>query len=175
MKLFNPTLTLVLSLCTFSVSATDQITKADVEHVIEKTDIASQKRDVNGISKYLGDSFAKYIELPMEKWDSAFRVDKDKFLSMIDIGWKSSKTYSYERTDTVIHVAADGQSADSNSTITEVMFVANKKIVSKVREYAHYELEDGRTVITTIEGHKLVGDTTPDPILFSKKQALNDE
>lgn len=168
MKPLNFTVSLLLSLCTLTVSAADQISKADVVYVMEKTDIAAQKRDAKAISKYLGDNFAKYIELPMEKWDSAFRIDKDKYLSMINAGWKFSETYSYERTDTVIHIAADGLSADSNSTITEVIMVDDRKMVSKVREYAHYELEDGRTVITSIEGHKLVGDTTPDPVLFSK-------
>lgn len=167
-------LLLILSLYNYSVSAADLITYKDIERVIADTDKASQQRDIKGIEKYLGTGFAKYIDLPMEKWDSAFRVDKDKYLSMINQGWKLTKTYSYERTDTVINIARDGLSADSNSTITEVIVVGDKKMISKVREYAHYELEDGRPVITTIEGHKLVGDTTPDPVLFTKQQASKD-
>jgi hypothetical protein len=164
----------VLSLINFTVSAADRISKDDIKFVLAKTDTASQQRDANGIEKYLGKDFAKYIELPMEKWDSAFRLNRDKYISLIKEGWKYSNTYGYERTDTVIHVATDGLSADSNSTITEIIEIDGKKMISKVREYAHYELEDGRAVITTIEGHKLVGDTTPEPILFSKKQAKND-
>ncbi len=164
----------VLSLINFTVSAADRISKDDVESVIAKTDIASKQRNASGIEKYLGQDFAKYIELPMEKWDSAFRLNRDKYISLIKEGWKYSKTYNYERTDTVINVASDGLSADSNSTITEVIEIDGKKMISKVREYAHYELEDGRAVITSIEGHKLVGDTTPDPIFFTKKQAKND-
>lgn len=174
MKPLKLTSSLVLSLTAFAASAADYITSADIETVIAKTDIASQNRDVTGIGNYLGDNFAKYIELPLEDWNSSFRIDKDKYLSIIKEGWENSKAYSYERTDTKIHIAADGLSADSNSTVTEVIIIDGKKMVSKVREYAHYELEDGRAVITSVEGHKLVGDTTPEPVLFSKKQAKND-
>jgi len=34
-------------------------------------------------------------------------------------------------------------------------------MISKFREYATYELENGRPVITQVSGHTLLGDTTP--------------
>ena len=34
-------------------------------------------------------------------------------------------------------------------------------MTSKFREYATYELENGRAVITQVSGHTLLGDTTP--------------
>lgn len=170
MKPLLLTLSFALLCPVFTIEAADRITRSDVETLIAQTDAASQKRDVTAIGNYLSDNFSKYIELPMEEWDSAFRIDKDKYLSLITEGWKHTVSYSYDRTDTVINIAMDGQSADSNSTITEIFILKGKKITSKVREYAHYELENGRLLITRIEGLKLVGDTTPEAMLFSKQE-----
>ena len=55
----------------------------------------------------------------------------------------------------------DGLSGLSHSTVTENMVQDGEKITSKFREYATYELEDGRPVITRVSGHTLLGDTTP--------------
>ncbi len=55
----------------------------------------------------------------------------------------------------------DGQSGLSYSTITENLVQNGTKMTSLFREYATYELENGRPVITQISGHTLVGDTTP--------------
>jgi hypothetical protein len=46
--------------------------------------------------------------------------------------------------------------------VTEHMIQDGKQMTSKFREYATYELEDGRPVITQVSGHTLVGDTTPE-------------
>ena len=55
----------------------------------------------------------------------------------------------------------DGLSGSSYSTVTEHMVLNGEEMISRFREYATYELEDGRPVITQVSGHTLLGDTTP--------------
>jgi hypothetical protein len=55
----------------------------------------------------------------------------------------------------------DGLSGLSYSTITEHLVQDGEEMISKFREYATYELENGRPVITQVSGHTLLGDTTP--------------
>jgi hypothetical protein len=55
----------------------------------------------------------------------------------------------------------DGLSGVSQSTVTENTIQDGETMTSRFREYATYELEDGRPVITEVSGHTLLGDTTP--------------
>ena len=94
-----------------------------------------------------------------------------RMLAAIDAGWADIGAYDYQREDTKIHIMRDGQSALSYSTITENMVQNGEKMTSKFREYATYELENGKPVITQVSGHTLVGDTMPVP----EQQSLNPE
>jgi hypothetical protein len=89
------------------------------------------------------------------------RINKEEYLALIDAGWTTIEEYDYQRADTEIHVMPDGLSGLSYSTVTEHLVQDGKQMTSKFREYATYELEGGRPVITQVSGHTLVGDTTP--------------
>lgn len=152
---------LLATLLTFPATAAERITAQQIRQVIETTDAAAVNRDAAGIGQYLGESFERVIEFPYEKWMAKVRLDKQEYLDMIDAGWSELESYDYRRADTEIHVMADGLSGMSYSTITEHVVLDGEPMISKFREYATYELEHGRTVITRIKGHTLVGDTTP--------------
>lgn len=141
--------------------AADRITSAQIQQVIEATDAAAMNRDAAAIGKYLSDSFEKIIEFDHKQWAAKVRVDKDKYLEMIDEGWTRSGEYDYRRDDIVIHLMQDGLSGQSYSTITEHVVIDGEKMTSRFREYATYAVENGRPVITTVSGHTLLGDTTP--------------
>ena len=141
--------------------AADTITREQIQQVIDATDAASMARDTQGIGAYLGENFEKKIEVPHGKWMASVKINKDQYLAIIDQGWDTLQEYDYRREKTVINIAADGLSGESSSTITETSVIDGEKMVSKFREYARYELEDGRVVITGVSGHTLVGDTTP--------------
>ncbi|MFQ5643279.1 MAG: hypothetical protein ACE5FQ_06225 [Thiogranum sp.] len=142
---------------------TDKLITADqVRQVIAATDLASDNRDADGIGRYLGKAFLKYVDVPGGSIPVTARIDKKQYLDMIRQGWKTLEDYSYERTDVVIHVAPDGTSAESNSTVIETVSRDGKKMVSKVREYARYRMEGGQPVIVRLETQTLVGDTTPE-------------
>ncbi|MFZ0467716.1 MAG: hypothetical protein WAL92_02205, partial [Thiogranum sp.] len=96
------------------------------------------------------------------KLPATVRIDKDQYLGLIERGWDRIGNYAYQRKDVVVNVAPDGLSGESSSTVIETFTVDGKDTVSKVREYAHYELEDGRPVIFTVETQTLVGDSTPE-------------
>jgi hypothetical protein len=110
---------------------------------------------------YLGDAFERIIEFTHAKWLAKVRVDKQKYLELIDEGWVNHGEYDYQRDDTQIHIMPDGLSGQSYSTITEHVVIDGERITSRFREYATYELENGRPVITRVSGHTLLGDTTP--------------
>ena len=171
MKTITQCFTILTLLFSCTLPASELVSEAQIRSVMAATDAAATKRDVERLGQYLSENFARYIELPMDKWDAAFRLDKDKYLDMVRRGWQVADDYSYERTDTVVYLSSDRLGGKSNSTVTEITVVNGKKFISKFREYASYAMENGRLVITTIEGHKLVGDTTPEPMLFSKQQA----
>ena len=143
------------------LQAADRITAEQIQQVIDTTDAAAMNRDTAGIGAYLGDDFEKIIEFPHDKWMAKVRINKEEYLALIDAGWTTIEEYDYQRADTEIHVMPDGLSGLSYSTVTENLVQDGKQMTSKFREYATYELEDGRPVITKVSGHTLVGDTTP--------------
>lgn len=143
------------------VQAAERITDEQIQQVIDATDMAARNRDAAGIGEYLSDSFEKIVEFRYKKWMAKVKVPKDKYLELIEEGWSDSGDYDYQRDDTEIHIAPDGLSGLSHSTITENMVQDGEKMTSRFREYATYELENGRPVITHVSGHTLLGDTTP--------------
>jgi predicted SpoU family rRNA methylase len=154
--------TVIVLLLAFPLHAEDRITAAQIQQVMDTTDAAAMKRDTAGIAAHLGDSFKKILEFPHDKWMARVKLNKQEYLTLIDAGWETVEDYDYQRTDTEIHVMPDGLSGLSYSTVTEHMIQDGKQMTSKFREYATYELEDGRPVITQVSGHTLVGDTTPE-------------
>lgn len=141
--------------------AADRITAEQIQQVIDATDAAAMNCDTAGIGLYLGDAFERIIEFTHAKWLAKVRVDKQKYLELIDEGWVNHGEYDYQRDDTQIHIMPDGLSGQSYSTITEHVVIDGERITSRFREYATYELENGRPVITRVSGHTLLGDTTP--------------
>ncbi|GEM_PF-7042862 len=139
-----------------------RITAQQVREVIAATDRAAERRDTDAIGTYLGKAFMKYVDVPGASLPVTARIDREQYLDMIRKGWEELQDYSYQRKDVVVYVAADGASAESNSTIVETVTRDGKKMVSKVREYARYRIEGGRPVIVRLETQTLVGDTTPE-------------
>ena len=153
--------TVVSVLLSLPAQAADRITDEQIQQVINATDAAAMNRDVAGIGEYLSDSFKKIIEFRYKKWMAKVKLHKEQYLELIDEGWVNSGEYDYQRDDTEIHVSPDGLSGLSHSTVTEYMVQDGEKMTSMFREYATYELENGRPVITRVSGHTLLGDTTP--------------
>ena len=143
------------------LQAAGRITSEQIQQVIDATDAAAMNRDTAGIGNYLSNSFEKTIEFPYKKWMAKVRLNKDNYLGLIDKGWSNTAEYDYQRSNTEIHIMPDGMSGLSHSTVTENIIVDGEKMTSKFREYATYELENGRPVITRVSGHTLLGDTTP--------------
>lgn len=143
------------------LQAAGRITSEQIQQVIDATDAAAMNRDTAGIGNYLSNSFEKTIEFPYKKWMAKVKLNKDDYLGLIDEGWSNTAQYDYQRSDTEIHIMPDGMSGLSHSTVTENIIVDGEKMTSKFREYATYELENGRPVITRVSGHTLLGDTTP--------------
>jgi len=150
-------------LLSFQAQASDKMTREHIQQVIDVTDAAAKNRDTAGIGEYLSETFEKVIEFPYDEWMATVRLDKEKYLNLIDEGWPTIEDYEYQRDNTVIHVMPDGLSGHSYSTITETLTLDGTRRVSKFREHALYALENGRPVITQISGHTLVGHTMPEP------------
>ena len=60
--------------------------------------------------------------------------------------------YTYERKETVIKVAPDGQSAVVADEVREAATTGGLTIRSVTRETATFRLEDGQVVLTSLEG-----------------------
>jgi len=157
------TSTVLAVLLSIQAQAADKITREHIQQVIDVTDAAARNRDTASIGEYLSASFEKIIEFPHDKWMAKVRLDKEKYLDLIDAGWATIQDYEYRRGHTVIHVMPDGLSGHSYSTITENLSLDGIRRISKFREHALYALENGRPVIIQISGHTLVGDTMPVP------------
>jgi len=153
--------TMVSILLSLPAQAAEWITNEQIQEVIDATDAAAINRDTTGIGEYLSDSFEKIIEFPYKKWMAKVKLYKDDYLELIDEGWANIVEYDYQRNGTEIHIMPDGLSGQSHSTVTENIVLDGKKMTSKFREYATYELENGRPVITRVSGHTLLGDTMP--------------
>jgi hypothetical protein len=151
----------MLLLWTSHVPAADKLTKDMILNVIAVTDAASKQRDTGAIGAALGSDFYRYIELPSDGMPVAARINKQQYLKIIDEGWEKTSQYQYERKDVVITLSPEGDSGESFSTVVETFVIDGREMVSKIREYAHYALEDGRPVIVNIDTQTLVGDNTP--------------
>ena len=155
------TVTVLLALLSFTAHATDQITREQIKQVISATDTASLDHNTATIGTYLGDAFEKIIEIPHEGQITTVQLNKTEYLQLVDDGWSRLSYYDQQRDNLEIHIMPDGLSGKSHSTITENVVIDGVKMTSRFREYAIYELEDGRPVITQVSGHTLLGDTTP--------------
>lgn len=143
--------------------AADKLTKDMIRELIETTDTASMQRDTAAIGAALGSNFYKYVDVTSEGMPATARITKQQYLDTIDKGWEKTSKYQYTRKDVVINLSPEGDSAESFSTIVENFEIDGREMRSKVREYARYELENGRPVIVNIDTQTLVGDTTPEP------------
>lgn len=149
---------LIISPACFS---NEVITKKLVEEVINITDKASIEKNADIIAKHLSSKFNKLIEMSSDgQLTFTAPLSKTQYIAMINDGWKKIENYSYVRDDLTIEILNGGKAAKSNSTLIEKFAVDGKDIVSKIREYAYYAMEDGHVVITKIESITLVGDTT---------------
>ena len=157
------TSTLLAVLLSLQAQAADKITREDIQQVIDVTDAAARNHDTAGIGEHLSARFVKIVEFPHDRWMAKIRLDKKKYLELIDAGWPTIKDYTYQRDSTRIHIMPDGLSGHSYATITETLSLDGTRRISKFREHAVYALENGRPVITKISGHTLVGDTMPVP------------
>jgi hypothetical protein len=152
------------ALLSFQAQAADPITREHIQQVVDMSDVATMNRDTAGIGEYLSETFERVIEFIYDdKFIAKVRLDKKKYLGMIDEGWPTLEEYQYQREDTVIQVMPDGSSGQSYSTITETLSLDGTRMVSKFREHSLYALENGKPVITQINGHTLLGDTMRKP------------
>ena len=151
----------IFLLLSLTARADDRITLHDIQQVIAATDTAAVNRDATGIGRYLSSSFSKLLEFTYRKYLAKVRIDRAKYLKLLDMGWSNTESYNYQRYDTEIHLLPDGRHGESYSTITEHSVLHGKKMTSKVREYATYGLENGKPVITEISTITLVGDSSP--------------
>jgi hypothetical protein len=155
------TVTVLLVLLSFTAHAADQITLEQIKQVISATDTAAMEHNTAAIGTYLGISFERTIEFPHEDQMAKVRLNKIEYLQLVDEGWSRISYYDHQRDNLKIHIMPDGLSGKSHSTITEDIVIDGVKMNSRFREYAIYQLESGRPVITQVSGHTLLGDTTP--------------
>jgi len=155
------TVTVLLVLLSFTAHAADQITREQIKQVISATDTAAMDHNTADIGAYLGDSFERIIEFPHEDQIATVQLNKIEYLQLVDEGWSRIAYYDQQRDNLEIHIMPDGLSGKSHSTITENIMIDGVKMTSRFREYATYELENGKPVITQVSGHTLLGDTTP--------------
>jgi len=155
------TVTVLLVLLSFTANAADQITREQIKQVISATDTAAMDHNTADIGAYLGDSFERIIEFPHEDQIATVQLNKIEYLQLVDEGWSRIAYYDQQRDNLEIHIMPDGLSGKSHSTITENIMIDGVKMTSRFREYATYELENGKPVITQVSGHTLLGDTTP--------------
>ena len=87
------TSTVVSVLLSLPTHAADRITDAQIQQVIDATDVASMIRDAAGIGKYLGESFRKFVEFPYKQWMAKVSVRKDLYLEIIEAGWANDADY----------------------------------------------------------------------------------
>ncbi|MDX1698351.1 MAG: hypothetical protein R3308_08690 [Thiohalobacterales bacterium] len=151
-------ITLLLS-CT--ARAEEYITREQIEQVIAATDAAALQRDAAAVGVYLAEDFERIIEFAHKYWMAKVKLAKYDYLMMIDEGWAGIADYDYRRDDIEIHIMPDGLSGRSFSTLTEHMIIDGIEMTSRFREHATYAMEDGRPVIIEVNGHTLLGDTTP--------------
>jgi hypothetical protein len=154
-------LLLLSALSVTPVVADQTMTVEQIRQVMADSDRASENRDTQGIGRYLASDFYKYIDVEENSAPVTVRIGKQQYLQFIEEGWHAISAYSYKRADVVVNLAADELSGESFSTVIETLTTNGQDLISKVREYASYKLEDGRPVIATIQTYTLVGDTTP--------------
>jgi hypothetical protein len=150
------TLCLLLSASSCTRGRKSRITWQSVAAVLEEIDEAAKSKDADAIVKH----FSKDAQIKVSvKGPNDARMEmaftRDQYRDYAQHSYDLIDSYEYERTETVIKVNPDGQSAVVADEVLESATTGGQTIRSVTRETATFKLEGGRIVLSSLEGNCL--------------------
>jgi ketosteroid isomerase-like protein len=150
-------LTIVIALCLLSSACSPEqkrvMTKQEVAAVLAEIDAAVKRKDVGAMLKHF--SKDARIKVNVEDPDATIRgmvFTREQYRDYFQGAFNLIDEYQYDRRDTVINLAPDGQSAIVADQVFEEVKTGGETINSVTVETATLKMEDGRVVITSLEG-----------------------
>jgi len=135
------------------VSALEQLTKADVEAMIRKMDLAIEARDIAAIEPLLTPDVKIVIKnLPTPEGLKTMEMTRDQYIQNSKDVFANAQDYKYSRQDQVIEILDGGKKAVITAVVSEHITMQGQQITSVTNERATVEVRDGKALITALEG-----------------------
>lgn len=135
------------------VSALEQLTKADIEVMIRKMDIAIEARDIAAIEPLLAPDVKIVIKnLPTPDGLKTMELLRDQYLQNSKDVFANAQEYKYSRQGQVIEILDGGRKAVITAVVSEHITMQGQKITSVTNERATVGIRDGKALITALEG-----------------------
>jgi hypothetical protein len=150
---FLISLGLLSSGCASRTEAGGVLTEQKIQAALAEIDSAALRRDADAIAGY----FSEHAQIKINL--SGFGVGKqsmtfgrDQYRDYARQSYAAIEAYDYQRRDTVIKIAPDGQTAYVSDQVFESATMMGRTVRSVTAEAATVKLEGGKVVISYLEG-----------------------
>ena len=128
------------------------MTEADINHVLGQLDQASNSKNVDGVLKHMAPQVRIQIDMSAVGMQQPMVMSRAEYASSLRDNWGQAMNYRYQRSNTKIRIAADGQSAQATASVKESMKIQGQPISSVTDETTKFELIKGQPMATEVRG-----------------------
>ena len=142
-------------LLTVTVCLAEQATKITEEKILSlltSMDEAAIRQDVKALIAHMAPNVTIQLEIPGPGGKQTFRFNIKEYETHLKESFAQASDYKYKRTETNIEIAKDGQTARVTDTVLETVSIGGQTIRSETRETAMLELQNGKLLITALDG-----------------------
>lgn len=129
-----------------------KITEEKLRAIINSMEAAITRGDVKGVIEHMASDVVVTVHVPGPEGTQVITMNLRQYEQFFEEGMKAVTDYIYTRKDTKIDIAPGGDTATVKSTVLERTTLNGRVISSIAEETAVFELQQGRILITSLEG-----------------------
>jgi len=126
------------------------INEAMVMEVIEASEEAIQRGDIDGVMNLLADNVVIEMSMATPRGKQQKTLTREQYRDTLEKSWHSVKDYQYETSDADIGIDPRRNVAVVTQTIHESMTLFGQTVRSKSEETSVIEIIDGKPLVTRI-------------------------
>lgn len=135
------------------------ITEAQIRQILDAILIASNRRDIAGILKYMAPTAAIEMTLQTQGGGSQrLRLTRDDYRRYLEQGFELTQRYSGTISDVKVQIAANGKAATAVYTLTEETVLKGQPllITAVSKEAIKFELVQGQILATLVRSASII-------------------
>jgi ketosteroid isomerase-like protein len=151
MKLVHIVLVILLSCMSYLAQASDLLTEARLEQLVQSIDKAVQQRDAQAVTEHFTNDAV--IILRFGQSLPGMKYSREEYQQRIQRAWSMPMEHDYQSHGASITVSKDGKSAIiDNNALERVSMDGEDVMVTNMQEKWHVITEQGEPKITKLEG-----------------------